>query len=230
MRRTDSIRPPSRLAERFLLSAGLLAALIAGLATTAGAIPVGASAGPGATTPIVFDEQDYGVWFVADLSDPVTAAPIFVTPTAGAGAWTFELGFATDAIALQTGDQFVLQELVQLEAGDFAVGRWAQEILSPDWRWIDAAIFDNGTSFPLEDVAVDLTNVLVTLSFAPLPAGAKVLVVKLLEYVGPGVDVSSGGLEVATSVYIPEPATATLLLVGVVIASLHKVGGSVGHG
>ncbi|MFO0687860.1 MAG: hypothetical protein U0900_04080 [Myxococcota bacterium] len=220
---------PARFSKHHLRMAIIATISLIAVDRPASAIPIGSSEGPGSTTTVVFDDQGYGAWFVADLSDPITPAPIAVSSSSSSGPWRFELGFGSGLPDLQTGAQFVLQELVRIEAGDFSVGGWAQEILSPDWRWIDASIFDNTSSLPLSGLGIQLTDLLVTLSFDPILAGTDVFVVKTLEYIGPGVATATGGLSVATSVYVPEPGVASLLAIGLSIAAIHRFGGNVRH-
>lgn len=197
------------IAVRAIAGTSLALALMLGGAADAAPIAVGSGPGASATTSIVFDEQGYGVWFLADLSDPVTPAPIPIFADPAAGPWNLQLGFDDGYPDLVTGDQFILQELVSVASSVLA--SWSQEILTSDWRWVDAAIFDNDTSFPLAGLDVFLTDQTVTFAFDPLSAGAEVFVVKVLEYVGTGVTASSGGVAIAV---VPEPGTAALLVLG----------------
>jgi hypothetical protein len=88
---------------------------------------------------------DYAAWLVADLGDPVTPAPLPIASSATAGPWTQALTFGAGFPNLQSGDVLLLQQLLIVDVGDFPIQNWRQEVLSPDWQWVDGSIFDGDT-------------------------------------------------------------------------------------
>lgn len=197
--------------HRAQIAAALLAAFSFVSNLSAAPIAVGPKTDITTTTSHVF-QPDYEAWFVADLTDPVTPAPIQITTDGNAGRWRFELTFQPGAPALETGDLFLLQELLAITPGEFALDNWQQEILSPDWKWSDAVIFDNATAEPLPGLVVNLTDTLASFNFTTVPAGSELFVVKALEYVGPGAP-ATGSIIVQTQA-VPEPGSAVLGLLG----------------
>ena len=170
-------------ATRWALLAGILAALAP---RPAFAAPISVGSGPDAGTVSQFTYQTgYASWLVADLSDPTTPAPLQISPGLGAGRWTQELSFDAGFPNLRTGDTFFLQELLAVEGGDFALQNWSQEILTPGWRWSDAALFDDRTSEPASGLQLSLSPCLVAFIFDPILVGTDLLVVKVLENIGP---------------------------------------------
>ena len=211
-------------AARLTLLAGALAAVGPRFATAG---PISLGSGPAGGTVSQFTYQaDYASWLVADLSDPTTPAPLQVSPGLGAGRWTQELAFDAGAPNLRTGDTFFLQELLAVEGGDFALQNWSQQILTPGWRWSDAALFDNQTAEPVSGLQLSLSPGLAAFTFDPILAGTDLLVVKVLEYIGPD-DVAPTPLTVQAYAAVPEPAAAALLASGLVtlLVILRRRGG-----
>ena len=104
--------PPRQLkrnTQRALL-AGLISALGMQFAS-AGPISVGSSLTGGTVSQFTY-QTDYAAWLVADLGDPVTPAPLEISPSLRAGRWTQELTFGAGFSNLRTGDTFFLQELL----------------------------------------------------------------------------------------------------------------------
>lgn len=198
-------------AARLALLAGVIAA-VGPRPADAGPISVGS--GPDGGTASQFTYQaDYASWLVADLSDPTTPAPLPISTGLGAGRWTQELSFGAGAPNLRTGDTFFLQELLAVDRGDFALRNWSQELLTPGWRWSDGTIFDNKTSEPVSGLRSSLSPGLAAFTFDPTVVGTDLLVVKVLEYIGPD-DVAPTPITVRAYAVVPEPGAVTLLASG----------------
>ncbi|MCW5625349.1 MAG: PEP-CTERM sorting domain-containing protein [Burkholderiales bacterium] len=196
-------------ARTWLNVAGLVAAVGFSGAASAVAIPVGPGPGPGTTTQHTF-QADYGAWFVADLDDPVTPAPIEVTIVGAAGRWTQEFLLDDSDPAPQIGDEYLVQELIRFDGGDLAFDNWHQVILTPGWQWSDAAVFDNTTAAPLAGLQITITTDSVAFRFDPLASGTDLFILKTLTYVG-----SSEALPLRVQAFaVPEPQTYALLAAG----------------
>ncbi len=160
-------------------------------------------------------QADYGSWLVADLGDPVTPTPLEISPSLSAGRWTQELLFGGGFPNLRTGDTFLLQEFLRIDSGDFALQNWYQKILTPGWRWSDAAIFDSATSELVSGFHLSLSPTLASFTFDPVLVGTDLLVVKVLEYTGPD-DVAPSPITLQAYTAVPEPGAATLLASGMI--------------
>lgn len=190
--------------------ASLVLVLGASIASAA-AVTVGPGAASDTTTQYPY-QSDYAAWFVADLSDPVTPAPIVVSTSGTAGRWLQELTLGEGQAAPQNGETFLIQELLRVGGGDFALDNWHQVILTPDWKWLDATIFDNATAEPLAGLQVALTDTRIDFAFDPLASGTDLFFVKEVQYVG-----TTGAVALPLQVQafaVPEPVTSALLLVG----------------
>jgi hypothetical protein len=193
------------------LLAVLIAASCAQLAS-AGVISVGSSLTGGTVSQFTY-QTDYAAWLIADLSDPIAPAPLQISPSLSAGRWTQELTFGSGFPNLRTDDTFLLQEHLSIGSGDFALHNWYQEILTPGWQWSDGAIFDSSTSELVSGLRLSLSPSLAGFTFDPIRTGTDLLVVKVLEYIGPD-DVAPTPITLQAFAVVPEPGTATLLASG----------------
>jgi hypothetical protein len=211
MRLIPSVFPSLRLpaAMRSFAFAALFATAAGFTPQASAAVLVGNGAGPRATDNFVYDDQGYGVWFVADLTDPITPAPLEIEPDSASGPWTWNLTFAPGAPDLNPGDSFIINANLTLDAGDFALGGTTLLIQTPGWKWTDAAAFDYDTSFSLDGESVNVSDSFVSISFDPLATGRTIVLIASLEYTGDAGPASPLSVNFAA---VPEPSTTGLVL------------------
>lgn len=202
------MKSPSLLLR--LSSFGVAAFMIG--AASAVTVSIGPESGPGTSTSHVY-QNDYGLWFIADLeADPLMPAPILISTAAASGAWTQTLNFAVGAPNLSTGDVFIVQQLLEVSGGGFSVNNWKQEVLTPGWQWSEATIYNNDTSEVLAGLSATPGSQVFDFTFNNLAPGQEFLAVQVLEYVGPD-DAAPAPITIRASV-VPEPASASLLMLG----------------
>lgn len=187
-------------------------------------ISVGLNLAAGSTTQYEY-QTDYAAWLVADLSDPITPTSLLISPGRDAGRWIQKLTFGAGFPALQHGDTFFVQEFLTIGSGDSALTNWSQQILTPDWQWDDASIFDQSTSNLVSGFQATLSPTLATFSFSPLDPGTSILVIKTIEFIGTsGTAPSPITIQAFTSV--PEPSSLGLLICGLASLLWFRDGGS----
>lgn len=202
----------------------LTLALFAGSASLLPAVTVtlGPDSAPGSTTSHEW-QADYVSWVIADLSDPVTPAPVEVIASASAGSWVLDLTFPAGFPELQTGDTFQLQELLALVAPGEPLTGWSQTIHTPGWEWTDGAVFDDATSDPVIGLQTVISGQTLTHTFDPLNPGASLFVANTLTYTGPGGPAAPLQLQLAA---VPEPGSCVLgLLTGALWLTRRNRGG-----
>ncbi|WP_165245508.1 PEP-CTERM sorting domain-containing protein [Paludisphaera soli] len=184
---------------------------------SAGPISVGSNLAGGAVGRFTY-QDDYAAWLIADLSDPVTPTHLEISPSLDAGRWTQELAFEDGSRNLRTGDAFFVLEFLTIGVGDFTLSNWYQEILTPGWRWSDGLIYDDAASEPVGGLRVNLGSKLAGFTFDPISAGTNLLVVKVLEYIGPD-DAAASTITIQAYTVVPEPGAAALLATGLIGAT-----------
>ncbi len=194
------------------VAASLAASACLLLSSQATAISVGNNLLGGATTQHEY-QTDYAAWFVADLSDPVTPAHLPITSNSTAGRWTQELTVGAGFPVVETGDVFLLQELLAVGDGDFPIQNWHQDVLSPNWQWIDGSIFDDDTAEPLPGLIVTPAGSHIGFDFDPLEPGTELFLAAYLEYIGPA-GIAPFPLTVQAFTVVPEPNSLAALSLG----------------
>lgn len=187
---------------------------------TAAPIVVGPGLGSATTTQHAF-QPDFDAWFLADLSDPVTPAPLQVVTGSVGGFWTQELTFNVGFPNLDTGDTFTVQGLLELGSGDFALQNWTQEIVTPGWKWVESTIFDNDTAAELPGLQVSTSDSVVGHTFFGVAPGTNLFVVGTLEYTGAGGPPTAPIVLRASA--IPEPGSALMLTLAIAGFALRRV-------
>ena len=202
----------------------LTVTLVVAMALTcpsAWAISVGNGPGQGeSTNHAIYAVGVAAAWFIP--APPAASIPVTLDPSAGPWSKRLDLIHSETPVVLEEWQSLPIIEFLKVDGNTPWTG-WHEEILTPGCEWDSSDLgvtvtTDLSTFPPVPGLSFNLQPTTLDFSFDPILPGTEIFIVKGIRFVG--VDANNPeettGDPVFISEYpIPEPATLSLLALGV---------------